>query len=118
MKNRVSRRRFMYGVASVAGATFAGPYILRAADPNVDKLRIAFVGTGGEAGAHIGLVEPLKATEKSITKGHTCPAYCDVDRNNWKKIAGFSPQAKQYTDYRKMLDAHEKETDAVVIAIP
>jgi len=32
MKKPLSRRRFMYGVASVAGATFAGPYIVRAAD--------------------------------------------------------------------------------------
>jgi predicted dehydrogenase len=54
--NHPSRRRFMYGVATTAAATFAGPYILRAAEPGKEKLRIAFVGTAGRAGAHLGLI--------------------------------------------------------------
>src|SRR5437764_1363861 len=114
MKPRVSRRRFMYGVASVAGATFAGPYILRAAEPNTEKLRIAFVGTGGQAGAHIGLVQKSEMKKNKegkdelqprpgITNGHACPAYCDVDKGHWDKIATYAPNAKQYTGYRKML---------------
>jgi predicted dehydrogenase len=119
MKRPLTRRRFMYGVATVAGATFAGPSILRAAEVGKEKLRIAYVGTGGRAGAHIGLVEPLKEGAKdSLMKGHACPAYCDAEQKNWAKIAGWQPGAKQYTDYRKMFEAHEKEIDAVFVATP
>ncbi len=118
MKSRVSRRRFMYGVASVAGATFAGPHILRAAEVGKEKLRIAFVGTAGRASGHIPLVEPLNEGGKGLLKGHACPAYCDVDESHWSKIASWQPNAKQYTDYRKMFDAHEKEIDAVFVAVP
>jgi predicted dehydrogenase len=119
----------MYGVASVAGATFAGPYLLRAAAPNEQKLRIAYVGTGGQAGAHIGLVQkPEMKTGKDgkdrlepspgITNGHVCPAYCDVDSGRWDRISALAPNAKQYTDYRKILEAHEKEIDCVVVTTP
>jgi predicted dehydrogenase len=109
----------MYGVATVAGAAFAGPHILRAAEPNKERLRIAFVGTGGQAGAHIGLVSPDKEGDKpSLERGNPCPAYCDVDPSRWDKISKFAPNAKQYTDYRKMLETHEKEIDCVVVTVP
>jgi predicted dehydrogenase len=118
-----SRRRFMYGVATTAAATFAGPYILRAAEPGNEKLRIAYVGTGGQAGAHTPLVKPIETKEgetpkPSLTSGHICPAYCDVDRKAWKDIAKWQPSAKSYTDYRKMFDNHMKEIDAVCVAVP
>src|SRR5688572_17959068 len=54
--NSLSRRRFMHGLATTAAATFAGPYLLRAAEPNKEKLRIAFVGADGRAGSHLGLI--------------------------------------------------------------
>ncbi len=104
--SHLSRRRFMQGVGTVAGAMFAGPYLLRAADVG-KKLNIAFVGTGGQAGAHIGLA-----------KTENCVAYCDVDKGRWDAIAKMAPNAKSYTDYRKMLDAHEKEIDAVIVTTP
>ncbi len=111
-KNRVSRRRFMHGLASVAGATFVGPAILRAAELNKQKLRIAFVGTGGRAASHVHLAEK-----------EACPAYTDVDPSRYgggkkKGIAQIAPQAKAYTDYRKMFDQHLQEIDAVVVAVP
>src|SRR5205823_9746795 len=107
MSERISRRRFMYGVATTAGAAFAGPYVLRATEVNKEKLRIAFIGTGGQAHAHIGLA-----------KTETCPCYADVDKKQWNKIAELAPSAASYTDFRRMFDKHEKEIDAVVVAIP
>lgn len=117
MKRNVSRRRFMHGLATFTGAAFAGPYILRAAEPNKDKLRIAYVATGGQAGAHTPLVEPT-ANKGDLLKNHNCPCYCDVDKGRWDKIAKWAPDAKSYTDWRKMLEAHEKEIDAVVVTTP
>ncbi len=98
----------MQNVATVGGALITGPYLLRAADPN-SKLGIAFVGTGGQAGAHIGL---------SQDKRINCVAYTDVDKGRWDKIAGMAPNAEAFTDYRKMFDKHEKEMDMVVVTVP
>ncbi len=117
MSRRVSRRRFMHGLAGVAGATFAGPYIMRAAEPNKDKVRIAYVGTGGQAGAHTPLCEPSDK-KNDITKNNWCAAYTDVDPKRYGKLATWAPNAKAYTDYRKMLDAHLNEVDAVCVTVP
>src|SRR3954452_11609159 len=62
--NSTSRRSFVKTMAgSAAAAAFAAPAILRGADPaekadtatasNKDKLRLAFIGTGGIGGMHI-----------------------------------------------------------------
>lgn len=112
MKQQMTRRRFMHGVATTAGALIAGPYIIKAADLSTQKLRIAFIGTGGQGKAHI----PWSTKE-------ACPCYCDVDSKNWttkdnKGIAQLVPNAKPYQDYREMFDKHMKEIDAVCIAIP
>src|SRR5258706_3660898 len=60
--NSTSRRSFVKTMAgSAAAAAFAAPAILRGADPaekpdtatsNKDKLRLAFIGTGGIGGVH------------------------------------------------------------------
>jgi len=104
----LTTRRFFLKRAAIAGALAAsGPFILNAADVGKQKLRVAFVGTGGQGGAHIGL-----ATSES------CPCYCDVDKGRWAEIAKKAPNAKPYTDYRKMFDNHMNEIDAVVVATP
>jgi len=107
MDRRISRRYFLRGAAVAGGAVAVGPYLVNAADLKKDKLRIAFVGTGGQGGAHIGLAE-----------SETCPCYCDVDKGHWDGISKMAPNAKTYTDYRKMFDNHMKDIDAVVVTTP
>ena len=107
MRRNFSRRNLLKGAAAGAAATFAAPYILRAAPLGVQKLRIAFVGTDGQAGAHTGLA-----------KDESCPCYADVDPGRQGKIASLAPQAKAYTDWREMMDKHEKEIDAVIVTTP
>jgi len=95
----------MHGLATVSGAMFVGPYILRAAEVGKDKLRMANVGTGGRAGAHMGV-------------GDITVAYCDVDKKRWPKKSARNEAAQGYTDYRQMLEKHEKEIDAVTVGTP
>ncbi len=106
MSKQVTRRGFMAQSAVAATALFAGPSILRAASLN-NKINYAFIATGGRGRAHLGLAD-----------NENCVAYCDTDKNAWKKVAGKHPKAEGFTDYRKMLDKHGKETDAVVVATP
>lgn len=108
IRSSLSRRRFVHGLATVAGAAFAGPYLLRAAEPGKDKIRFAHVGTGGQAAAH-----------HELSKGDgMCVCYADADKLRYGAMEKIAPKARAYTDYRKMFDAHLKEIDAVIVAVP
>jgi predicted dehydrogenase len=79
---------------------------LNGATPPSGKLNIAGVGVGGQGHGDIRNV-----SEENIV------ALCDVD---WRHAAGTFrefPQAKQFKDYRRMLD-EVKDLDAVVVATP
>ena len=79
---------------------------LNGATPPSRKLNIAGVGVAGQ-GAH----DISQFPDENIV------ALCDVD---WAHAAGTFkkfPQAKQYKDFRKMLD-EQKDLDAVVVATP
>lgn len=73
-----------------------------------DKLNIAGVGIAGMGRVNL---ENVEKTENIV-------ALCDVDwREPAQKIFKRYPKAKQYKDYRKMLD-NQKDIDAVIIATP
>jgi predicted dehydrogenase len=116
--NSTSRRSFVKTLAgSAAAAAFAAPAILRGADPaekpdtatSKDKLRLAFIGTGGIGGMHIDEFSKL---------GIVVPCYCDVDSSHWTEAKKRWPDAKGYQDYREMIDKEGKNFDAAVIGIP
>ncbi|MBT5427488.1 MAG: Gfo/Idh/MocA family oxidoreductase, partial [Bacteroidetes bacterium] len=109
MKKTVSRRDFLTktGVAT-AGVMVVPRHVLggKGFTAPSDKLNIAAIGSGGMGGGNIGRV-----TSENIV------ALCDVDfaraAGTFKKF----PKAKQYKDFRKMLDK-EKSIDAVIVATP
>jgi predicted dehydrogenase len=79
---------------------------LRGATPPSSKLNIAGIGVAAQ-GHH----------DLRQFKDENIVALCDVD---WRHAAGTFrefPQARQYKDYRKMLD-EQKDIDAVVVATP
>src|SRR5689334_16361640 len=104
-----TRRRFMYGVATVAGATFAGPYLLRAAEVNKEKSRVACVGVGGKGDSDSSQVAEV---------GGEIAAICDVDLNTLDKKAKQFPSAKKFQDFRKMFDEMAGSIDAVTCSTP
>jgi predicted dehydrogenase len=74
------------------------------------KLNIAGIGIGGQGGSDLSSI--LKENP-----GENIVALADVD---WRHAGGTfkrHPDARQYKDYRKMLD-EVKEIDAVVVATP
>lgn len=109
-KKIITRRQFMRGATVVSAGVVGFPTIVRAQAQGANKkLNIAFVGTGGRAGAHVGANE---------MKAHNYVAFADVDKNAWGNVTKVAPNAKGYTDWRKMFDNHLKEIDAVVVATP
>ena len=106
-----SRRYFFFG-ALFAGAVPAGGFgsapaltMLGYKSPN-EKLNLAGIGAGGRGPIDVAAAE---AGVENVV------ALADVDFA--RGASGFAtwPKAKQYKDYRRMLDKQAKEIDAVVI---
>jgi predicted dehydrogenase len=104
----LNRRQFALGSAAAAAFTIIPRHVLGTADaPSANnKLNIASVGVGGMGSGDIRNVP----TENVV-------AICDVDANHAARSAQAFPQAKIYSDFRKMLET-EKSIDAVMCATP
>lgn len=105
----ITRRRFLGGASmSVAAFTLVPGAVLglRGQTPPSGKLNLAGIGFGGQGGHDLAQME----SENIV-------ALCDVDKNHAAPIFKKYPQAKPFTDYRRMLD-EVKEIDGVVIATP
>jgi len=104
-----TRRQFLRSATlSTAGFMIvpSGVLGLRGATPPSGKLNIAGIGFGGQ-GAH----------DLAQMESENIIALCDVDKHHAGRIFTKYSKARQFTDYRKMLD-EMKEIDAVVIATP
>ena len=106
----ISRRYFLMGTAATVGGLAAGSRIAaaqtrRSVSPN-EKLNIAGIGVGGQGGNDID-----NLNSENIV------ALCDVDDVHAAAVYKRYPKAKQYRDYRTMLEK-EKDIDAVVVGTP
>ena len=106
--DRVSRRQFMAGAATVAAVSVVSRHVLGgpAHQPPSSKLNVAGVGIGGKGYGDIRSVP----TENVV-------ALCDVERRHLARPAKDFPKAKTYADFRKMLET-QKDIDAVMVATP
>jgi len=108
-ESNFNRRQFLKSTA-FAGTAFmvlpAGVVGLRAGTSPNEKLNIAGIGIGGQG-----------ASDLSNMESENIVALCDVDQNHAAHVFKKYEKAKQFTDYRKMLD-EMKEIDAVVVATP
>src|SRR5947209_3966342 len=101
-RTKLSRREFMGGaVISTAAFTVLPAAVLglRAGTSPNEKLNLAGIGIGGQGASDLGQLE----TENIV-------ALCDVDQNHAAHVFKKYPKAKQFTDYRQMLD-EMKEID-------
>jgi len=109
MSNRISRREAL-GRVTLAGVGFCvsgtGSIGAESKSPN-EKLNIAGIGVGGRGAADVNGA----AIDNII-------ALCDVDEKRAAGTFNKFPNAKKYSDFRKMLDEMEKQIDAVVIGTP
>lgn len=75
--------------------------------PPSERLNLGFVGVGGKGKANI-----------SGCSHHNIYALCDVDAANGAESFKKYPSAKQFDDWRVLLDKEAKNLDAVVISTP
>ncbi|HWW02077.1 MAG TPA: Gfo/Idh/MocA family oxidoreductase [Candidatus Acidoferrum sp.] len=105
----LTRRNFLRGAAASTTAFMFLPGMVlgtRGAPSPNGKVNIAGIGIGGQGG------EDLKHMESE-----NIVALCDVDKNHAAHTFKRYPNAKQFTDYRKMLD-EMKEIDGIVVGTP
>ncbi len=122
--NEASSRRDFIKTAALAGAALAvggavagcaAPGGRRQIDretvfaPQRDKLRLAFIGTGGIGGYHLDSTKEMPIE---------CPCFCDVDTERMKKAIGLYPNARRYQDYREMIEKEAENFDAVMVGVP
>jgi len=108
-----SRRRFL-GTTAAAGSIAAGYWIApasrAAAAPTSanEEIRFACIGTGG------------KGQSDSADAGRLgkVVAVADVDANQLKRAAQAFKDAKQFSDFRRMLDEMGSSIDAVTVSTP
>jgi predicted dehydrogenase len=99
----MKRRQFLKSAGYAGAATLILPRLslLGAAAPS-NKLNVALVGTWGRGEAHFGAL-----------RSENVVALCDVNEEHLAFGAKRFPDAKQYVDWRKLLE--QKDLNAIVI---
>jgi predicted dehydrogenase len=110
MNRPIDRRGFLGGSAATLGYFFTADAFsaARAADGPNEKIQFASIGVGG------------KGSSDSTHAAHLgeMVAICDIDQRTLDKKAKEFSKAKQYFDYRKLLDEMGKQIDALTISTP
>lgn len=102
-----SRREFIKTGAMAAGAiAFGMPAFVRGKNLN-SKINVAGVGITGKGHSDV-----------DACAGENIVALCDVDRERSRQLIRKYPDAKFYTDFRKMFDEIGGSIDAVNVATP
>src|SRR6478752_1164559 len=107
----INRRHFLSsGSAALALFHLAPGRALGAESGSAnEKVNVAGIGVGSQGGADIDAV---------AGEGQNIVALCDVDDSYAAKKFAQYPKAKQFKDFRVMLDKMGDEIDAVVIGVP
>lgn len=117
--HKTSRRTFAKNVAQAGlGFMIVPRHVLGGKNyiaPS-DRLNIVTIGAGGK-GHSDTLAASGYDSEKKTTLDNII-GLCDVNDKEGARTFELFPKAKQYRDYRKMLDDMEKDIDAVIISTP
>jgi predicted dehydrogenase len=109
MTHRWDRRQVLRHLGATAIAGVGSGRIsmtARGAGPS-DRLNLAIVGCGGQGAENLDKVA-----------GENIVALCDVDEDRAADAFKRFPKARRFRDYRRMLDAMQRQVDAVVVSIP
>ena len=109
-RKTTSRREFLQRTAgAVTAFTIVPRHVLAGSGRTApsDKLNIAIIGPGGRGGASV-----------NGCSGENIVALCDVDSRRAGKAFEDHPGAKNYRDFRKMLDEMDNKIDAVAVCTP
>jgi predicted dehydrogenase len=109
MSYQRNRREFIRDSALVGMGVWVGTETAWAQDksPN-EKVNFACIGVGGKG----------ESDSNDAGRLGNVVAICDVDEGTLAKAGQRFPNAKRYTDFRKMLEEMDKSIDAVTVSTP
>jgi predicted dehydrogenase len=110
MSRQQSRRDFLRTVALTGIGVWVGTEVRAQNNPKSpnDKINFACIGVGGKG----------DSDSNDAANFGNIVAICDVDEDTLNRKAQKFPDAKKYTDYRKMFDEMGKQIDACTVSIP
>src|SRR4030043_477499 len=110
MSKAITRRDLLRAGAAASASLLIVPAAMARTFSANEKIRFACIGIGGMGGKGV-----------RVASGEQIVAAADVDANpaagSIKNIKGKFPDAKIYTDYRKLFD-EQKQLDAAWVATP
>ncbi len=106
MPRTTSRRSFLrYSLAAGLVVPLTSRRLSHAAAA-IEQVHIGCIGVGGKGWSDM----------QETSQGQQIVAICDIDEQRLAKAAELFPQAKRYTDWRKLLE--QNDIDAVTISTP
>ncbi|MCH2180032.1 MAG: Gfo/Idh/MocA family oxidoreductase [Mariniblastus sp.] len=113
MANKTTRRTFVKSTAALGlGCWVAGGVSAKQSRSALEEVRFGCVGVGGK-----GSSDSADANNQDA-HGSKVVAVCDIDDGTLDSVKSKFPGAKQYNDFRKMLDEMGKSIDAVTVSTP
>ena len=112
--SNLARRDFLKRCSTTASYASIGYWVSGSTAPQAvaqtpnERVNIACIGVGGKG----------RVDSRDANKYGNLVAICDIDEKHLAASAEKYPKAKQFRDYRKLLDDLEKEIDAVVVSAP
>ncbi len=105
----IDRRAFLQAGAALTAGYWLGGSVsrVRAAESAQNALNVALIGVGGRGEANVG----------GLAKQNIV-AMCDVDEVRAAQSFDRFPNAKKFTDFRRMFDELGNQIDAVAISTP
>jgi predicted dehydrogenase len=103
------RRDFLKTSAAVGVGywTFASARMAHSRSAN-EEIRFASIGVGGKG----------DSDSEDAARHGALVAICDIDEGRLENKAKRHPQARKFTDFRKMLEELDKSIDAVTVSTP
>ena len=109
MERQISRREVLQSAAlGAAGLVFLADGASARTFKANEKLGVALAGCAGRGTWFVGVVPKME----------TLVAMCDVDERKAAISYKSLPNVPKFRDFRKMLDAMDKQIDAVIVATP
>lgn len=108
MIRRTTRRNFLHTAAltGLGACAWPAPRLLAAGRSANEKLNVGVVGVGGRGASNMN----------GVARTENIVALCDVDEQRLAQAADKYSAARQYTDYRRMLQ--QNDIDAVLVNTP